>query len=185
MPSSSAATSRAARSRTRRSSWSARSRTRTSFVATASASRSGVAAGVAGDGRGGRRPVLPLDAFRRHADRDRRNAARSARRAVRGRHRRHGRDRAHPPPVRPARDQRPHRQRRLGRDALRGRGGSVLGAARGRRADVSEDARSTSSERSLRSRRATGRVRRSSSPRTCAPPSAREEAIAHFEAMRA
>ena len=80
---------------------------------------------------------------------------------------RHGRDRPHPPSVRPQLRRPAGRQRRLGRDAVRGRGRGLLDARRGRGAVVPRARRSTSSEPSRRPARAPGRTRRSSWPRTC------------------
>ena len=92
------------------------------------------------------------------ADHDR-DHARGRGQAERSRRRGHGCDRPHAPPVRPRLRRPPRRQRRIGRDAVRGRGRSLLDARRGRRALVPAHRRSTSSVPSSRRARARGRTR--------------------------
>ena len=80
---------------------------------------------------------------------------------------RHGCDRPHAPSVRPQLRRAPGRQRRVGRDAVRGRGRGVLDARRGRRALVPPDPDRRRASRQRRPARARGRTRRNSQPRTC------------------
>ena len=72
---------------------------------------------------------------------------------------RHGRDRPHAPPVRPARRRPARRQRGLRRHGLRGRRRRVLDARRGRRAALRAHAVRRRARRGAGSARATGRTR--------------------------